>query len=264
MLSVENFRFVLGTMNICDLYRTSICELAALSLVLLSTALPIDAADMDDHIFCVAREIGLTDSDTRRSFYTAVFSGDYSKALLYEGAFSDFLEEEYDEVLTNSYCFFENTPRAATRALGRKSDHDRSDFLWGEGVIMTGWAPNDFANQDIQDFSMQISDDVADLEICVRDHECEDGDRITVAVEDRRVFSGEIDNDWVCKTMEVVGGRRYEVELLAINGTGHKGYCSFADVNTGEIRVSADNTVTQSWRHRGGAGSRAQIIVEPR
>ena len=35
----------------------------------------------------------------------------------------------------------------------------------------------------------------------MRDHECEDGDRIRVEVNGRSIFSGEIDNDWDCYTL---------------------------------------------------------------
>ena len=52
------------------------------------------------------------------------------------------------------------------------------------------------------------------------------------------------------------------VELTALNGTGYKGDCSYRDENTGEIRVTGENTETQVWRHRGGAGSKARLIVE--
>ena len=53
----------------------------------------------------------------------------------------------------------------------------------------------------------------------------------------------------------------YVIELTALNGTGFKGDCNFADANTGEIRVSGLNAETQVWRHREGAGSQALIIV---
>ncbi len=63
-------------------------------------------------------------------------------------------------------------------------------------------------------------------------------------------------------------GRRREgnnrVEFFASNGTGRKGNCSYADANTGEIRVEGMNNETQSWRDRGGAGSSASIIVKVR
>ena len=109
---------------------------------------------------------------------------------------------------------------------------------------------------------MKITGTTGSLEICVRDHKCEDGDEISVDVEGRTIFSGEIVNDWNCQTIEVRGGETYQVELTALNGTGYKGNCSFIDENTGEIRVTGENTETQVWRHRGGAGSKARLIVE--
>ena len=99
--------------------------------------------------------------------------------------------------------------------------------------------------------------------MCVRDHECEDGDRVRVSVNGSRVFSGEIDNDWVCEDVRVRQGNN-RVDLYAFNGSGRKGNCSYADVNTGEIRVEGVNKEVQSWRHRGGAGSSASIIVKVR
>ena len=125
----------------------------------------------------------------------------------------------------------------------------------GKCLVVTG-------DQGLKDFPMKITGTTGSLEICVRDHECEDGDRISVTADGRTVFSGEIVNDWVCKTLEVEHGRSYPVELTALNGTGHKGNCSYADANTGEIRVTGENTETQVWRHRGGAGSKALITVE--
>ena len=152
--------------------------------------------------------------------------------------------------------------RNASRRYDR--DIDLARQIYGSGVIETRWAPDDFSNTDIQDFNLRISGDSADLQICVRDHECEDGDRISVTVDGRMVFSGEIDNDWSCNVIDVRAGQRYSVELQAINGTGRKGNCSYADANTGEIRVEGENVETQSWRHRGGAGSSAEIIVTAR
>ncbi|MXY99237.1 SUMF1/EgtB/PvdO family nonheme iron enzyme [Candidatus Poribacteria bacterium] len=117
-------------------------------------------------------------------------------------------------------------------------------------------------DRGIRDFPMKIKGATGSLDICVRDHECEDGDKISVDVEGRSIFSGEIVNGWDCQTIEVLGGETYVVELTALNGTGYKGDCSYADANSGEIRVTGENTETQSWRHRGGAGSKARLIVE--
>ena len=132
---------------------------------------------------------------------------------------------------------------------------ERADLSLSKCLIVTG-------DEGIQDFPMKIKGATGSLEICVRDHECEDGDKISVDVNGRTIFSGEIVNDWDCQTIEVRGGESYVVELTALNGTGYKGDCSYADANSGEIRVTGENTETQGWRHRGGAGSKARIIVE--
>ncbi len=129
------------------------------------------------------------------------------------------------------------------------------DLSLGKCLVVTG-------DQGIRDFPMKIKGATGSLKICVRDHECEDGDKIRVDVEGRTIFSGEIVNEWDCQTLNVRGGESYVVELTALNGTGYKGNCSYIDENTGEIRVTGENTETQVWRHRGGAGSKARLIVE--
>ena len=108
---------------------------------------------------------------------------------------------------------------------------------------------------------MQIEGEKGTIDICVRDHECEDGDAISVDVGGRNVFNGEIVNEAMCSAVEVEAGRDYVIELTALNGTGFKGACNFADANTGEILVRGLNTETQVWRHREGAGSQARIVV---
>ena len=132
---------------------------------------------------------------------------------------------------------------------------ERDDMSLDGCLTVTG-------DQGLRDFPMKIRGAAGSLKICVRDHECEDGDKISVDVEGRTIFFGEIVNDWDCQTIDVRGGERYEVELTALNGTGYKGNCSYIDENTGEIRVTGENIETQIWRHRGGAGSKARIIVE--
>ncbi len=95
------------------------------------------------------------------------------------------------------------------------------------------------------------------LQICVRDHECEDGDEIRVSVNGSRVFEGELFSDPHCFTVPVTAGTN-AVRLLALNGTGYKGKCNHGDGNTGEIRIHGQ---AQTWQHRGGAGSSANINV---
>ena len=113
----------------------------------------------------------------------------------------------------------------------------------------------------LEDFPVRIEGETGTIDICVRDHECEDGDAIDVDIDGRNVFSGEIANEAMCSALEVEAGREYVIELSALNGTGFKGACNFADANTGEIVVRGLNSETQVWRHREGAGSRARIVV---
>ena len=113
----------------------------------------------------------------------------------------------------------------------------------------------------LNDFPVQIEGESGTVEICLRDHECEDGDAVSVDVEGRNLFAGELVNDAQCNLLEVEAGKDYVIELTALNGTGFKGDCNFADANTGEIRVSGLNVESQVWRHREGTGSQARIIV---
>ena len=126
----------------------------------------------------------------------------------------------------------------------------------------TGVPPDGPTANPIDDFNVSIpSSCPLALRVCVRDHECEDGDQVRVSVNGGVVFSGEIDNDWQCRDVAVREGVN-TVEMFAINGTGFKGACSYADANTGEIRITGgQNVETQSWSHRGGAGSTANLNV---
>lgn len=100
-----------------------------------------------------------------------------------------------------------------------------------------------------------------EVELCLREHECEDGDRISVTVDGAQVLSGELYNSRSCYTVPVVPGPN-PIRMLAVNGTGfERSSCSQENVDTGEMRVTGTNSATQSWRHRGGAGSSARISV---
>ena len=81
------------------------------------------------------------------------------------------------------------------------ADYDRGHIYAYGGLGAT-------SDQAIQDFSMKISGSTGTLKICVRDHECEDGDRISVDVDGRSIFSGEIDNDWDCYNLDGLGQER--------------------------------------------------------
>ena len=103
----------------------------------------------------------------------------------------------------------------------------------------------------------------------VRDHECEDGDQVSVNVHNRQtnswyeVFRGEIFNHWQWRDHTVTAGYYYTVDVVALNGTGFKGNCSWADANTGELFISnVDNFGNGGhWNTTGGAGARTVINV---
>jgi len=97
------------------------------------------------------------------------------------------------------------------------------------------------------------------VEICVRDHQCEDGDEVAVSVNGIEVLRTELFNAPRCLDVSVRAGVN-TISLLALNGTGFKGACSYQDANTGEITVGGSRHA-QNWRHRGGAGSRANLNV---
>ena len=123
---------------------------------------------------------------------------------------------------------------------------------------------------------MAIDGDRGRLEICVRDWACEDGDLVDVYFDGRAVFQNhELFNDWSCRTVDVEAGRSYLITLQALNDTQRKcgrncglfctaGGPNFSPVNSGEIRITGANAVTQRWSHGGGAGSSSSVIVRAR
>ena len=226
------------------------------------------AQDNDDFIYCHRDEGQLREGE--RIFFTGVFRGDYGWTVGYENDFLDQIESQGVDIgaYSGSFCFFEPTRTAAERALGRDIDEYRS---YGFAVVRTEWAPEGslgaaagsdmFTSEPLRDFRISIPASPYDVEVCVRDHECEDGDRVRVSVNGIELLSEEIANSWMCRSVTLLEGR-HDIELFAINGTGYKGEdCNHADANTGEIRVTGEDAQTQSWRHRGGAGSSADIEV---
>ena len=111
--------------------------------------------------------------------------------------------------------------------------------------------------------------DPGTITIRVRDHQCEDGDRVAIQVYNGKsqswttVFQGEILNQWQSRTYRVTAGYHYIVDVHALNGTGYKGNCSFANVNTGEVFISnIDNDGNGStWETTGGSGSRTAVNI---
>ena len=243
-----------------------VCLLSAMT-----AATSARAQDANDFIYCHRDEGQLREGE--RVFFTGVFRGDYGWTVGYENDFLDHIESVGVDVgaYSGSYCFFELTRTAAEGALRRDIDEYRSG---GYAVVRTEWAPaestgasqgaDSFTSHPLQDFRISIPRSPYDVEVCVRDHECEDGDRVRVSVNGIELMSDEIVNAWMCRSVTLREGR-HDIELFAVNGTGYKGEdCSHADANTGEIRVTGEDSQTQSWRHRGGVGSSASIEVTVR
>lgn len=206
----------------------------------------------EEYIHCISED---GQSETR--YYSAIFLEDYSRSIRWENEFHDYLEDRNsDPDRAATWCFFEKKLSSAEREYDRHARDDDDSY----DVVHTNWAPETFSSVPLRDFNIEVSSHNREIEVCVRDHECEDGDRVQVSVNGDRIFSGEIDNDWICEIVDVREGNN-RVKLYAVNGTGRKGNCSYADANTGEIRVEGKNSETQSWQHRGGAGSSANIVV---
>ena len=114
-------------------------------------------------------------------------------------------------------------------------------------------------NQQLQDwgtFSASVtSAGQRQVTVCVFDNECEDGDIIELQVNGGSVGSVELRNAQQCFALDVNSGLNY-LGVRAVNGTGFKGNCSFADRNTGVVRVSgASGESQQTYSVTGGQGS---------
>ena len=221
-------------------------------------------AQDDDFVYCT-RTGGEEYSTFDTYYYTAVFEGDYGYTLGYENDFRDFLKaNQPDLYYRHSYCFFEEAQADAEAELLRRQ---RAQERKGYRAVGTNWNPNSggnrtdrFASRPIRDFQVSVPRTPYEVQVCVRDHQCEDGDRVRVSVDGKYLLAVEIFNEWSCRSVSL-GEGPHDIELYAVNGTGYKGDCSYADGNTGELRVTGEDSQTQSWRHRGGKGSSANILV---
>lgn len=226
----------------------AICLLTAIAV-----GSPVAKAS-DEYIYCTS--VGLRENASTKIYYSAIFLGDYSIHVKFSNDFYEYLNRKGYETDT-PLCFHEDDYPAADRDY---QYNVRSHEMIYDKVVHTHWAPDNFTKRPLRDFNVTVPSSRQKVRVCVRDHECEDGDRVRVSVNGGSVFSGEIDNRWACEVVPVNEGRN-RIKLYAVNGTGRKGNCSYANVNTGEIRVEGKTGETQSWRHRGGAGSSANIIV---
>ena len=234
---------------------------------ILGVAHPVFGQADDDYIYCT-RTGGERYATWNTYYYTSVFLGDYSLTQGHENDFYDYLKDNAPEMyFVHSYCFSAGTRNEAEERL---LHHIRQDERNGYRVVRTNWTARasgsrtggSFAASPIQDFRVSVPASPYEVEVCVRDHECEDGDQVRVSVNGSAPLGGEIFNEWNCRSISLREGR-HDIELYAVNGTGYKGNCSHIDGNT-ELRVTGEDSQTQSWRHRGGKGSKANIEVTVR
>lgn len=189
----------------------------------------------------------LSGYNPKTQYYSAVFKADFVSE--HSKQFAKFVEEQYGVYLKLSTCTYYGWER--------ESKMEDDPFR----VVDTNWKPKPFERQELQNFHISVSSSDREIQVCVRDHECEDGDKIKVSVNGNTVFRGEIDNNWECNSVDVSKGKN-TIKLYAINGSGNKGSCSYADANTGEIKIKGSNTQSQQWKHRGGKGSSADIVID--
>ncbi|SMN01179.1 hypothetical protein SPONN_2256 [uncultured Candidatus Thioglobus sp.] len=190
-----------------------------------------------------------------KSYYSNFFSADEQYAD-FQDAFASFVSQKYGDNIDadcGSGLYWREYD------IQKQMQSDKSTYKLK--VIQTNWQPEPFERQELQDFHISVPSSNREVQICVRDHECEDGDRIEVSVNGDAVFRGEIENEWDCNTADVNKGRN-TIRLYALNGSGNKGSCSYADINTGEIKIKGNNTQSQQWQHRGGKGSSADIVID--
>ncbi len=247
---------------------------AAPANVASANAAPAKVAD-DKYIYCVVTSLPLNLTERPYKYYSALFLGDFSPtdSPRLTHAFGEYLQAKYspqNHTISGGTCTFGSFYAVAQPTYEQEIRSDEQPSVGGrplyQQVVRTNWAPDNlspdaFSPQPLRDFNITLSSGQREVQVCVRDHECEDGDQIQVAVNGESLFYGELFNSWDCTNVPVQQGRN-RVQLYAVNGSGNKGNCSYQDVNTGEIQVRGTNSQTQTWRHRGGAGSSANIIVE--
>lgn len=99
------------------------------------------------------------------------------------------------------------------------------------------------------------------VSVCARDVECEDGDILRITLNGVPQFEVELLNSAQCQGIWIEQGRSF-LGVYAVNGTGYKGNCSFANRNTGEVTVSgASGGTSQSYQVLGGRGSYGEIQI---
>ena len=177
-----------------------------------------------DFVYCSVSEFVAGSGDW---YFTGVFSAGNDSTHGCIGEFYDYLNGQGLDADRQAWtCSVEPTRAEAEQALLRFIGNTERR---GTAVVRTGWRPGavvadaeSFARRPLEDFRIAVPASPYDVEVCIRDHECEDGDRVRVLVNGIELMSGEIGNAWMCRTVPL-GEGRHDIELFAINGTGFKG-----------------------------------------
>ena len=100
-----------------------------------------------------------------------------------------------------------------------------------------------------------------EVEVCVLDHACVDGDIVRVSVNGTVIYTHEIVAAWHCETASVNVGAN-KIEAYAVNVWGRKGGCRANTVNTGalEVRTGLGASGT-AWASRKGGISTIRLNV---
>ena len=100
-----------------------------------------------------------------------------------------------------------------------------------------------------------------EVEVCVRDHECVDGDIVRVSVNGTVIYTHEIVAAWHCETASVNVGAN-KIEGYAVNEWGGKGGCHANRVNTGALEVRTGLGASGiAWSSRKGVISTIRLNV---
>lgn len=128
--------------------------------------------------------------------------------------------------------------------------------------------PPPFVHDSLRDFEVSSPN----IQICVWDYACEDGDRVTLKIhgssssnDNITLFSNQIlTNEPICKNVNIsraTGSKNASIiTLTANNGSGNIGQCSYANANTGKMSVSGGGG-QDTWSLRGGAGTSATLSL---
>ena len=121
--------------------------------------------------------------------------------------------------------------------------------------------PDDDKNLRDTNFNINVPESEQEIRICVRDHSCEDGDRIRLLINGGEVYIGEIYNEPSCVIVPV-HSEENSLQLYAINGTGGKGNdCSYEPINTGQIIIQGINWESAKWGLSPGSSNFSKVNI---